>query len=58
MRYREAKNLQSGDQVLKKSDKAKLIVQSLEIFGQFKLVRIHCETMSGDKISLYNSEIE
>lgn len=58
MRYREAKNLESGNQVIRKSDKTKLIVKSLEILGQFKLVRVHCETVGGEKISLYNSEIE
>lgn len=58
MRYREAKNLESGDQVIRKSDKTNLIVKSLEILGQFKLVRIHCETMDGEKISVYNSEID
>lgn len=57
MRYREAKNLKPDDQVTRKSDNTKLIVNHLEILGQFKIVRIHCKTMDGEKITLYNNEI-
>ena len=58
MRYSVAKKLINGDQVLRKSNKTFLIVQSSEVFGQYKKVYLHCIDASNARVSVYNDEIE
>lgn len=58
MKYREAKNLHSHDEVIRKSDGVILRVVSIEIYGQFKLVRINATEPGGNLISLYQDEVE
>ena len=58
MRYRDAKDLHNGDQVQRKSDKTYLVVQSTEVFGQYKKVYIHCVDEHNGRVSLYNDEVE
>jgi len=56
MKYRDAITLKEGDQVIKASDKAPLIVSSIELFGQFKVVKIYY--VDNDKVkSVFNTEI-
>jgi len=57
MKYRDAKNLQSGDEVVRKADSATLIVDSIELYGQFKKVKINC-LLGDNKTSIFNDEIE
>jgi len=42
MKYRDAKNLKEGDFVTRKSDGAECAVQSIEVYGQHKTVKIIC----------------
>jgi len=58
MRYRDARLLSEGDEVIKKEDKQVLKVESIEAFGQFKTVKINVITVYGKHISLFNDEIE
>ena len=58
MRYRDAKNLHNEDQVIRKSDKAVLVVSSTEVFGQYKKVYLHCVDEHNARVSLYNDEVE
>lgn len=58
MKYRDAKVLKANDLVCRSSDKTYWIVQTTEVFGQYKKVFIHCKNESNDKCSLYNNEIE
>jgi hypothetical protein len=58
MRYRDAKNLHNGDQVIRKSDKTPFIVQDIEVFGQYKKVYIHCVDEQNARVSFYNDEVE
>jgi hypothetical protein len=58
MRYRDAKNLHNGDQVVRKNDQVPFIVQTIEVFGQYKRVVIHCVNEHNVRASLYNDEVE
>lgn len=57
MKYRDAKNLQAGDQVTRVSDSKTLVVESVELYGQYKTVKINC-TDGEVKSSLFNEEIK
>jgi hypothetical protein len=57
MKYRDAKNLQPGDEVTRLSDKKILTVESTELYGQYKKVKINC-LFKDSKISIFNDEIE
>jgi hypothetical protein len=58
MKYRDAKNLRSHDIVIRKSDKAILKVISIEIYGQFKLVRINAKDINETLVSIYQNDVE
>jgi hypothetical protein len=68
MRYRDARLLQAGEMVIRKSDRMLLTVQSIEAYGQHKKVKINCillanqdgcEYVAGTTIvSLFNDEVE
>lgn len=58
MKYRDAKDLHNGDQVIRKDDKVSLIVQEVQVFGQYKKVILHCVTEHNARISIYNEEVE
>jgi len=58
MRYRDAKDLRSGDQVKRKIDGAFLIVKEKEVFGQYKIVLLHCVDLDNEGVALYNNEID
>jgi hypothetical protein len=57
MRYRDAKKLHNGDEVIRKSDKVSMIVNSVECYGQYKKVKINC-IINGSLTSIYNDEVE
>lgn len=57
MKYREAKQLIIGDHVKRKSDQAILHVQCIEIYGQYKKVRINC-LLEKTIVSVFNDEVE
>jgi hypothetical protein len=42
MRYRDAKLLCEGDEVVRKDDKTSFIVKEVEVFGQYKKVKLKC----------------
>jgi hypothetical protein len=57
MKYRDARNLQAGDEVTRLSDKKILTVESTELYGQYKKVKIIY--LEGEiKFSLFNDEVE
>lgn len=58
MRYRDARNLKSGDFIIRKADQVKLTVDSVELLGQFKTAVITCLTDQGNKIRYYNHEVD
>lgn len=57
MKYRDAKKLQSGDEVKRKSDGAILLIKEVEVFGQYKKVRFTCD-ISGTRVVVYHDEVE
>lgn len=62
MRYRDAKRLQNGDQIIRKEDKVVFVIKEIEIFPSQKTVRFNCvpylyET-GGAWTSLYQNEVE
>ena len=58
MRYRDAKKLRNGDEVIRKEDKVSLLVKEVEIFVQSKVVRLNCVTKNNYWVSLYHDEVE
>lgn len=68
MKYRLAKNLKVGESVTRKKDGMILCISSIEVFGQFKTVKVTCrltvaqggcEYVAGSTyVSLFNDEIE
>jgi hypothetical protein len=61
MRYREAKLLKEGQEVIRTSDKAVLVVKEAFVFGQYKTVKIGCFIKDDEKspyIYLINNEID
>lgn len=58
MRYRDARLLNVGDKVVRKSDQVVLQVESLEIYGQYKLVKLHCTDSNGSKVVVANDEVK
>lgn len=57
MRYRDAKKLQNGDEVKRKSDGAILLIKEVEVFGQYKKVRFTCD-LTGSRVIVYHDEVE
>jgi len=58
MPYRYAKVLHNGDQVIRKCDGIPFIVKDIEVFGQFKKVKINCVDEAGVYETLFNDEVE
>jgi len=58
MKYREAKQLHKDDQVIRKTDDLVLIVSSIEVYGQYKKVRLNCFTEDNISISLFHDEVK
>ncbi len=58
MKYRDAKNLLYHDIVIRKSDKVIFKVISIEVYGQFKLVRINAISPQGELTTLYQDDVE
>lgn len=58
MKYRDARLLASGDEIIRKEDNLILKVESIECYGQFKTVKINAIAIAGNLISLFNDEIE
>lgn len=58
MKYKLAKWLQTGDQVILKSDQSILTVKTAEVFGQYKKVLLHCVDHNNAPVSVYNDHIE
>jgi hypothetical protein len=58
MRYIYAKELHEGDQVKRKSDQVVFVVNSIELFGQYKKVKLNCVAENGMPETLFNDEIE
>ncbi len=56
MKYRDARLLKPGDQVIRKNDNLPLVVDSVELYGQFKTVKINCLN-EGTTVSLFNEEV-
>jgi hypothetical protein len=60
MKYRDAKNIHKGDEVIRIHDDLSLIVSSIEVYGQFKKVRLNCyetNTSGGPMITVYHNEV-
>lgn len=59
MKFRDAKKLQKGDEVLDKETKTSYTVTSIEVYGQVKYVRINVVTKcGGGSASYFHDEIE
>jgi len=61
MRYRDAKSLKEGDEIVRVSDKVILVVKEAFIFGQYKTVKVGCfikDNAESPYIYLINTEIE
>lgn len=58
MKYRDAKKLHNGDEVIRKSDKAVLTVKDIEVYGQNRIVRLNCVTVANTAVSLFHDEVE
>jgi hypothetical protein len=58
MRYRDAKNLREGDIVIYKPSMKSYTVRSIELYGQYKKVKITCY-IPGDagNTIFYNEEV-
>lgn len=58
MRYREAKNLEQDDIVFRISDGESFQVIDIEVYGQYKRVRINCLNIAMKyKISLNHEDV-
>jgi hypothetical protein len=42
MRYRDARLLKEGDEVVRKDDNATMILSEVQVFGQYKKVKLVC----------------
>lgn len=58
MKYREAKLLKEGDQIIRKSDQVKFTIDSIALIGQYKEAIFTCTDLNGKKIELYNHEVD
>lgn len=58
MKYRDAKNLHKGDEVTDIDTNEVLTINSIEVYGQYKLVRLNCLNASGTLITLYHNDVE
>ncbi|HEY5268556.1 MAG TPA: hypothetical protein VII94_05510 [Candidatus Saccharimonadales bacterium] len=58
MKYRDARLLQSGHEVIRKVDQMIITVTSIEAFGQYKKVKIAGTDSNGVKAYLFNEEVD
>lgn len=58
MKYREAKQLQIGDKVIRISDNEILIINNIIVYGQFKKVTLECSSSNEELISVNNDEVK
>lgn len=58
MKYRDAKKLQNGDEVVRKSDNLSLTVKDIEVYGQHRIVKMNCVTVANVAVSVFNDEVE
>ena len=61
MNYREARLLKSGDEVVRKEDKALMIIHEVNAYGQYKTVKLVCYLKSDEKqekLYYYNDDVE
>ena len=68
MKYRDAKHLKKNDWITRKKDNLRLQIDSIEIFGQYKKVKVTCilPTEAGGSyyvqgltyVSMYNEEFD
>lgn len=60
MKYRDAKKLHKGDEVIRIHDDLSLIVNDIEIYGSVKTVRLNCyenNVSGGPMITVYHNEV-
>lgn len=43
MKYRDAKKLKSGQKVIDRHDNQEYVVETIEVYGLVKFVRINCQ---------------
>ena len=58
MKYRVAKTLHSGDQVIRKTDEETLTINSIEVYGLAKVVRLNCIDKFNQLSFVYHDEIK
>lgn len=58
MKYRDARLLHEGDQVIRKADDEVLMVKSLEIYGNVKVVRFNVVNTENVSTFVYNDEVK
>ena len=57
MKYRDARLLSEGDKVTRKVDGASLLIKEVECFGQYKTVKLVCNTDDGLRVIIFNEEL-
>lgn len=59
MRYRDAKLLVQGDQVVSKETNITYFVKNIEVYGSVKMIRVNCvnKTRDGDA-SFFHTELK
>jgi hypothetical protein len=58
MKYRDAKKLVKGDEVISKESKMSYTVTDIEVYGQVNYVRINVVHKEGASVSFLHDEIE
>lgn len=58
MRYRQARLLHNGDQVIRKTDDNPLTVNAIEVFGNVKIVKLYCIDQNNALINLFHDEVK
>lgn len=54
MRYRDARLLKAGDIILSKETKAEHIIETVEVYGKDKPIRINCQA----NIVFWHTEVD
>lgn len=58
MKYRDARLLHEGDQIIRKDDDQVLTIKSLEIYGNVKVVRFNVVNEHSVSTFVYNDEVK
>ena len=60
MKYRDARLLKEGDEIIRKEDNAAMIISEAQAFGQYRTVKLICYLKSDEqknKLTYYNDDV-